>query len=51
MPADLVFLNGPIITVDDARPSAEGVAVLGNRIARVGDERRTFATRSGRGRG
>ena len=37
MPADLIFLNGPIVTVDDARPSAEAVAVLGNRIVRVGD--------------
>src|SRR3712207_919880 len=36
MSADLVFLNGTVITVDDARPSAEAVAVVGNRIARVG---------------
>ena len=36
MPADLVFLNGTVITIDDARPSAEAVAVVGNRIARVG---------------
>jgi predicted amidohydrolase YtcJ len=36
MPADLVFLNGTVITVDEARPSAEAVAVVGNRIARVG---------------
>src|SRR5262249_46322745 len=35
MPADLVFLNGPIITVDDRRPTAEAVAVLGNIISRV----------------
>lgn len=34
--ADLVFLNGPIITVDDRNPTAEAVAVLGNRISRVG---------------
>ena len=37
MPADLIFLNGPVVTVDDARPRAEAVAVLGNRIVRVGD--------------
>ncbi len=36
MPADLVFLNGTVITIDNARPSAEAVAVVGNRIARVG---------------
>ena len=36
MPADLVFLNGTVITIDDARPAAEAVAVVGNRIARVG---------------
>ena len=36
MPADLVFLNGTVVTVDDAQPAAEAVAVVGNRIARVG---------------
>jgi hypothetical protein len=36
--ADLVFLNGPIITVDDARPAAEAVATLNGRIALVGSE-------------
>ena len=36
MPADLVFLNGTVITIDDARPEAAAVAVAGNRIARVG---------------
>ena len=36
MPADLVFLNGTVITVDDDQPTAEAVAVVGNRIARVG---------------
>ncbi len=36
MHADLVFLNGPIITVDDARPGAEAVATLNGRIAFVG---------------
>src|SRR5918999_3910200 len=37
MPADLVFLNGTVITVDDEQPTAEAVAVVGNRIARVGN--------------
>ena len=36
MPADLVFLNGTVITVDDEQPTAEAVAIVGNRIARVG---------------
>src|SRR5829696_9723562 len=36
MPADLVFLNGTVITIDDDQPTAEAVAVVGNRIARVG---------------
>jgi predicted amidohydrolase YtcJ len=36
MPADLIFLNGPIITVDDRKPTAEAVSVLGNKISRVG---------------
>lgn len=36
MPADLIFLNGPVITVDDRQPSPEAVAVLGNKISRVG---------------
>ena len=36
MPADLVFLNGTVITIDDRQPTAEAVAVVGNRIARVG---------------
>ncbi|CAN5509274.1 hypothetical protein BH23CHL4_BH23CHL4_07610 [soil metagenome] len=36
MPADVIFKNGPIITVDRQHPSAEAVAVLGNQILRVG---------------
>ncbi|WP_297514385.1 amidohydrolase [uncultured Caulobacter sp.] len=35
--ADLVFLNGKVITVDDKVPTAAGVAVIGNRIVAVGD--------------
>ena len=38
MPADLVFVNGPILTIDDAPPTADAVAVHGNRIGHVGDE-------------
>lgn len=36
MPADLVF-HGTVLTVDDARPTAEAVAVSGGRIVAVGD--------------
>lgn len=36
MPADLILLNGPVITADPSRPSAEGVAIVGNRITRIG---------------
>jgi hypothetical protein len=35
-PADLVFKNGNIYTVADARPKAEAVAVKGDRIVFVG---------------
>src|SRR4051794_18001518 len=43
MSADLVFLNGTAITIEDGQPTAEAVAVVGNRIARVGsnDEMRS----------
>lgn len=36
MPADIVFLNGNVVTIDAGQPAAEAVAVVGNRIARVG---------------
>lgn len=35
-PADLLFVGGPILTMDEARPTAEAVAVRGGRIAGVG---------------
>jgi predicted amidohydrolase YtcJ len=34
--ADLVFVNGKLWTVDDKRPTSEGVAVLGDKILAVG---------------
>ncbi|MFE7799595.1 amidohydrolase [Nocardia sp. NPDC057440] len=34
---DTIYFGGEIVTVDDARPSAEAVAVKGGRIAAVGD--------------
>ena len=36
MLAELVFVNGTVLTIDDRQPVAEAVAVVGNRIARVG---------------
>ncbi|MCI0692595.1 amidohydrolase [candidate division KSB1 bacterium] len=35
-PADLVLKNGKIVTVDQAMPEAEALAVVGNKIAAVG---------------
>lgn len=35
-PADLMFTGGPILTMDEARPTAECVAVRGGRIVAVG---------------
>ncbi|MFN8592065.1 MAG: amidohydrolase [Thermomicrobiales bacterium] len=32
----LVFRNGTVLTIDERQPTAEAVAVLGNRIVRVG---------------
>ena len=37
-PADLVFVNGAVYTVDPARPWARAVAVRGGRIVAVGDD-------------
>ena len=35
--ADLVLLGGTVYTVDESKPTAEAVAVVGNRVAAVGD--------------
>src|SRR5262245_32733328 len=35
-PADLVLRNARIVTVDEARPTAEAIAVTGDTIAAVG---------------
>lgn len=35
-PADLVLLNGRIVTVDEALPEAQAIAVVGDRIADIG---------------
>ncbi len=36
--ADLVFVNGPVYTVDQTRSRARAVAVTGGRISAVGDD-------------
>ncbi|MGH2635413.1 MAG: amidohydrolase, partial [Actinomycetota bacterium] len=38
LPADLVFVNGAVYTVEPARPWARAVAVRGGRIVAVGDD-------------
>ena len=35
-PADLVFTNGVVATADSARPTAQAIAVRGDRVAAVG---------------
>ena len=39
MPADLVFVNGPVFTAGPARSFARALAVTGDRITAVGDEK------------
>ncbi len=43
--ADLIYSGGPIITINDAQPSAEAVAVRGGRILAVGSRQQVEATR------
>lgn len=38
-PADVVYLNGTILTIDDDQPTVEAVAVKDGRILAVGDRR------------
>ncbi len=35
-PADLILTNGKVVTMDEAKPVAEAVAVLGDRVVLVG---------------
>ena len=44
-PADLIYSGGPIITVNDAAPMAEAVAVRAGRILAVGSRQQAEATR------
>jgi len=43
--ADLIYSGGPIVTINDAQPSAEAVAVRGGRILAVGTRAHVEATR------
>src|SRR6185503_908297 len=36
LPADLIIVNATVRTMDPARPSAEAIAILGNRIVAIG---------------
>jgi predicted amidohydrolase YtcJ len=36
--ADTIYMGGPILTIDDARPTAEAVAIRDGRILAVGEE-------------
>lgn len=38
-PADLILLNGNVVTEDSTRPNAQAIAVRGDRIEAVGDNR------------
>ena len=43
--AEAIYLGGPILTMTDARPTAEAVAVRGGRILAVGTRQEVEATR------
>src|SRR5215510_9709477 len=38
-PADLVLLNGRIVTLDSITPEAQALAVRGGKVVQVGDNR------------
>ncbi len=40
--ADLLFLDGPVLTQDPARPESDALAVVGDRIAALGAEARAM---------
>jgi predicted amidohydrolase YtcJ len=48
--ADLVIVNANVHTMDEARPTAEAVAVVGNRIAAVGSSKEIRAMAGARTR-
>jgi predicted amidohydrolase YtcJ len=46
-PAELIFSNANVVTMDDARPKAQAVAIAGGRILAVGNAAEIEALRSG----
>jgi predicted amidohydrolase YtcJ len=50
MHADLIITNARIITMDAAKPFAEALAVLGNRVVKVGSAREVMALKSAKTR-
>ena len=42
MPADLVLINGKILTMNPAQPYAEAVAIEAAKIIQVGTNRRRY---------
>jgi predicted amidohydrolase YtcJ len=48
--ADLIITNARIITMDAAKPFAEAMAVLGNRVVKVGSAREVMALKSAKTR-
>jgi hypothetical protein len=47
VPADTIYLGGPIVTMDDAQPRAEALAVKEGRILAVGDRARVEKSHRG----
>jgi predicted amidohydrolase YtcJ len=45
-PADVIFHNGTVITIDKERPTAEAVAIKGQQIQAVGTEEKVMAYRN-----
>ncbi|MDT9000306.1 amidohydrolase [Paucibacter sp. APW11] len=43
--ADTIYLNGDIVTINDAQPSAAALAVRGGRIIAVGEREQVLASR------
>ncbi|HMP78668.1 MAG TPA: amidohydrolase [Pirellulaceae bacterium] len=42
-PADMIIVGGRVVTVDTARPTAEGIAIRGSRILAIGSAREVLA--------
>jgi hypothetical protein len=49
-PADLLLVNGNVVTVDAARPRADAIAIRGDRVAAVGSTAEVTALRNDRTR-